>query len=183
MSGLPKRSEDKTNTFGIVLIGVSSAILLWATIVLLQAYYENTAGPLEARRSAMAKSQKVRDLRARQQAAMRDIKWVDPAAKLVSLPIEDAMRMVVDELRADPRASLVPAVGAHDQPTIPGVAGRPPDPSGAEVEEEADPDDLPEPPEDQEVDERGATDEDETAALDEDPDDEDPDDDDGEDAP
>ena len=31
MSNLPKKAEDKVNVFGIILIGIASAILIWAS--------------------------------------------------------------------------------------------------------------------------------------------------------
>jgi hypothetical protein len=126
MSELPKKSEDKVNVFGVVMIGFVTSILLWVSVVALQAYYNNTAGALESDRSASGKGREMRDLKAKQLAEMMDSKFVDPKKGVVTIPIDEAMRLVVRDAKQGAR-SLVPAVGPHDTPTVPAVSGRPPD--------------------------------------------------------
>jgi hypothetical protein len=131
MSDLPKKSEDKVNVFGVVMIGFVTSILLWVSVVALQAYYNNTAGALESDRSASGKGREMRDLKAKQLAEMMDSKFVDPKKGVVTIPIDEAMRLVVRDAKQGAR-SLVPAVGPHDTPTVPAVSGRPPDVMPAE---------------------------------------------------
>ena len=126
MSDLPKKAQDRVNTFGVVLIGVVSAVLLWVSVVALQAYYNNTAGSVESERASSGKSREVRDLKAAQVAYLQEGKYVDPRKGLVTIPLDDAMRLVLRDAKAGEK-SLVPAMGAHDQPTVPAVSGRPPD--------------------------------------------------------
>jgi hypothetical protein len=122
----PKRSSDVVNNFGIVLIGLTSAILLWVSIVALQAYYGSTAGEIEEQRTATDLGREMRELKAAQAAALQEWKWVDQKKGTVTVSIDHAMAAVVRDARGG-AASLVPAVGAHDQPTVPAEPGRPAD--------------------------------------------------------
>jgi hypothetical protein len=138
MSGLPKKAQDRVNTFGILLIGLVTTVLLWVSVVALQAYYYSSAGEIEREREAHNKGRQARDLKARQTAELMDSKYVDPQRGLVTIPIDTAKDMVLREARG--RAdSLVPAIGAHDTPTVPAVWGRPSDtataPKAGTVEE------------------------------------------------
>src|SRR5687767_10863715 len=126
MSDLPKKAQDRVNTFGVVMIGVVSAVLLWVSVVALQAYYNNTAGAVETERGSSGKSMEVRTLKSKQQEYLLEGKYVDARKGIVTIPIEEAKRLVLRDAKAN-AASLVPAVGAHDQPTVPAVSGRPPD--------------------------------------------------------
>jgi len=126
MSDLPRKAQDRVNTFGVVLIGMVAAVLLWVSVVALQAYYYSTNGKLEAQRSATGKGREVRDLKAEQRAYLQEGKYVDPKKGIVTIPIDDAMKLVLRDGKAG-ASSLVPAIGAHDQPTVPAVSGRPPD--------------------------------------------------------
>jgi hypothetical protein len=126
MSDLPRKAQDRVNTFGVVLIGMVAAVLLWVSVVALQAYYYSTNGKLETQRSATGKGREVRDLKAEQRAYLQEGKYVDPKKGIVTIPIDDAMKLVLRDGKAG-APSLVPAIGAHDQPTVPAVSGRPPD--------------------------------------------------------
>ncbi len=46
MSDLPRKAQDRVNTFGVVLIGLVAAVLLWVSVVARQAYYYRTAGKI-----------------------------------------------------------------------------------------------------------------------------------------
>ena len=126
MSGLPTKAQDRINTFGIILIGITAGILLWVSVVALQAYYYSSQGEVERQRDAEGKGREVRDLHAAQAAALQDSKYVDPAKGLVTVPIETAMSKVLEDARGG-AGSLVPAVGAHDTPTVRARGGRPSD--------------------------------------------------------
>lgn len=126
MSELPRKAQDRVNAFGVVLIGMVAAVLLWVSVVALQAYYYSTAGELESQRASVGKSREVRDLKAQQRADLQDSKYIDPKKGIVTVPLDDAMKLVLEDAKKG-APSLVPAIGAHDQPTIPAVSGRPPD--------------------------------------------------------
>src|SRR3954466_3825625 len=46
MSG-PKRNPDKLNTIGVVVVGVCGAVLVYVTIVALQAFYMNDTSEIQ----------------------------------------------------------------------------------------------------------------------------------------
>src|SRR5688572_9390936 len=124
MSGLPTKATDKVNTLGIVLVGVTAAVLTWASVVGLQAYYNGTSGTIEGDRNAQNKGREMRDLKAKQRAELQDSKYVDAKRGIVTIPIETAMAQVLKSQR-EGAPSLVPAVGAHDLPTVPAKWGKP----------------------------------------------------------
>jgi hypothetical protein len=133
-SALPRKASDRVNTYGILLIGLVSSVLLWVSVVALQAYYNRTAGQLQGERDAAFKNRQVTDLKSAQVAELQDSKYVDPKKGRVTIPIDSAKGLVLRDLR-DGKPSLVPAVGPHDKATVPAKWGRPPDqvaaPAGA----------------------------------------------------
>ncbi|HEU4616123.1 MAG TPA: hypothetical protein VFS15_28695, partial [Kofleriaceae bacterium] len=46
MSG-PKRNPDKLNTIGVVVVGICGAVLVYVTIVALQAFYMNNTSEIQ----------------------------------------------------------------------------------------------------------------------------------------
>src|SRR5690606_17273751 len=100
MSGLPHKAKDRLNTVGIVVVGLSTAALLWASVIGLQAFYYNSAGDLESQRNAHNKGREMRDLKAQQRADLDDSKYIDPQKGTVTLPIESAMKLVVRDVNA-----------------------------------------------------------------------------------
>jgi hypothetical protein len=133
-SALPRKASDRVNTYGILLIGLVSSVLLWVSVVALQAYYNRTAGQLQGERDAAFKNRQVTDLKSAQVAELQDSKYVDPNKGRVTIPIDSAKGLVLRDLR-DGAPSVVPAVGPHDKATVPAKWGRPPDqvaaPAGA----------------------------------------------------
>lgn len=134
MSNLPKKAEDKVNVFGIVLIGVASAILIWASAVALQAYYMNTTSPLEAERDQVDVAKERRAVQAEQDARLQRLEHNDAftAVSCVSNPIEVAMTAVVSSAQAKEK-TLVPAIPpilvdgkpSYYKPTIDPIFGYP----------------------------------------------------------
>ena len=118
-------AEDKLNTLAIVTIGIASVLLVWASIVALQAYYENSFGAEMRRKATDGKGSELRSLLAEQRASLRELRRNDD--NTVRIPVERAKQLVIAELRAGEPVSLVPAVGAHDEPTVPATWGRPAD--------------------------------------------------------
>jgi hypothetical protein len=125
-SALPRKAQDRVNNYGIMLIGLVSAVLLWVSVVALQAYYNRTSGLLQGERDELGMNRQVIDLKSAQLAELNDSKFVNPQKGIVSIPITDAEKLVLQGLR-EGSPSLVPAVGAHDLPTVPAVWGRPSD--------------------------------------------------------
>ena len=127
MSDGPKKAEDSINTFVIALIGVVSTFVVWASVVALQAYYFNTGEALNHEREIAGQSDQLRSVNAEQEGQLNPAKaeTVDAAKGTVRVPISYAMTTVVKTLKQNPGASAVPAIGAHDTPTLPAVKDAP----------------------------------------------------------
>jgi hypothetical protein len=133
MSG-PKRNPDKLNTIGVVVVGICGAVLVYVTIVALQAFYVNDTAEVQNTADYGGQDTGLKSLRAAQMGMINDYKTnskpAEPkpgeAAKpqTYHVPIELAMKRVVDEAKADP-SNLVPAVGRSDKPTVLPIFGRP----------------------------------------------------------
>jgi hypothetical protein len=122
MSG-PKRNPDKLNTIGIVVVGICGAVLVYVTIVALQAFYMNDTS--EVQNTADYGGQ---DITARGHKAdeLRNISELGKNASgdTVHIKIEDAMNLVIRDAQKDP-SHLIPALPPSTKPTIEPVFGRP----------------------------------------------------------
>ena len=125
MSEFPKKAEDRMNSAAIALVGIVSAIMIWATVVALLAYYKNTNGALFEIREAEGNNAAVNSMKAQQSAQLKELKYLDPQkGTLARLPIDRAKALVVAAAKAN-KPSFVPSIGAHDVPSVPAKAGKP----------------------------------------------------------
>jgi len=133
MSG-PKRNPDALNTIGIVVVGICGAVLVYVTIVALEAFYVNDSSEIQTMADYGGQDTSVRSLRTEQVNRIGEYgtnpKPAAPkgneAAKAQSyrIPIDVAMKEVVEGAKGDPSA-LVPAVGKSDKSTVLPIFGRP----------------------------------------------------------
>jgi hypothetical protein len=96
MSG-PKRNPDKLNTIGVVVVGVCGAVLVYVTIVALQAYYMNDTSEIQTMadyggQDTLAQGNKSTELGNLSSAGVT---------------IDQAMKLVVETAQTDP-AHTVP---------------------------------------------------------------------------
>lgn len=120
MEGTPK-APDKLNLVNIVTVGIVGALLVYVSIIALQAYYKNTLDAEELARAVENADLERRDVESAQLEKLTKYATRDDQIrkkKVVVIPIERAMELVVAEAARNPNASLVPDVGAHDQPTV-----------------------------------------------------------------
>ena len=122
MSG-PKRNPDKLNTIGVVVVGVCGAVLVYVTIVALQAFYMNDTSEIQT-----MKDYGGQDITAKGHKSdeMRNI--TEPASNqgtaTFRIPIDTAIKLVVQDAQRDP-SHLVPALPPAVKSTIQPVFGRP----------------------------------------------------------
>ncbi len=128
MSNASHKAADKMNVFAIALIGMASALCLWATVVALQGYYLRTEAPVLEQRTALGLEQEKRTIKAAQVASIHRLEvnkaYADSAELCFHNPIEGAMKRVVADAEAG-KPSLVPAVGLHNVATISPIPGYP----------------------------------------------------------
>jgi hypothetical protein len=133
MSG-PKRNPDALNTIGIVVVGICGAVLVYVTIVALEAFYVNDSSEIQTMADYGGQDTSARSLRTEQANRIGEYgtnpKPAAPKANEVArtqsyrIPIDVAMKEVVEGAKADPSA-LVPAIGKSDKSTVLPIFGRP----------------------------------------------------------
>jgi hypothetical protein len=127
MSG-PKRNPDKLNTIGVVVVGICGAVLVYVSIVALQAFYMNDTSEVQTMADYGGQETAHLSLRATQTATIEDCAAnPKPEAghqQTYRIPIKYAIKMIADEAKTDP-SNLVPTQGKSDKATILPVFGRP----------------------------------------------------------
>jgi hypothetical protein len=121
MSG-PHRNPDKLNTIGVVVVGICGAVLVYVTIVALQAFYMNDTAELQQNQDYGGQDAKLKAIRADQQRNINELALASPTT--YRIPIDLAMNKVIQNAQVDP-STLVPAVGKSNVPTICPEFGRP----------------------------------------------------------
>jgi hypothetical protein len=125
MSDFPEKQEDHVNGLAIVVIGLATTAILWASVIALQAYYEDTEGEIAAQRATIGKADGVRGLNAKQVEDLNKTTYADPTTgTLKRLAIDHAKRVVVRDAKV-PGQSMVPELGRLICPTVPASAGKP----------------------------------------------------------
>lgn len=129
MSGGTKRNSDKLNTLGIVVVGICGAVLVYVSIALLQAFYMNDSSDVQTMADYGGQDTEFQRIRADELSRISQCANVLAATggagqSQHSIPIETAMRLVVDDARRDP-STLVPNFGRADKPTIKAQFDRP----------------------------------------------------------
>lgn len=126
MSG-PQRNPDKLNTIAIVVTGICGAVLVYVTIVALQAFYLNDTSEIQTMADYGGNDLTARSIRSSQLNNIGEY-GSNPGGEgkpaTYRLPIDQAMKLVVEQAKQDP-ANLVPVVGRSDVPTVQPVYGRP----------------------------------------------------------
>jgi len=128
MSG-PKRNPDKLNTIGIVVVGICSAVLVYVTIVALQAFYMDDTSEIQTMADYGGQDTQAKSIRAQQMLTLKSASTPNPApqgkqVQTFRIPIEYAIKKVVDGAKVDP-GNLVPAIGRSDKATVLPTFGRP----------------------------------------------------------
>jgi hypothetical protein len=89
-------SEDpKAST--VALIGIVGAVLTFVAIVWLQAYFVHAERSETEKKLLARPPQELARLRAEQLEALHSYRWVDEPAGVVSIPIDEAMKIVARE--------------------------------------------------------------------------------------
>jgi hypothetical protein len=101
--------EDKINTGALLTIGIVLAISVIAVALAVTALVRNEASSITEEKGSSANLRPIRELRDRQtQALGAPPVWVDKASGQVSLPVDRARQLVLDEIRKDPGKATAP---------------------------------------------------------------------------
>ena len=133
MSG-PKRNPDRLNTIGVVVVGICGAVLVYVTIVALEAFYVNDTSEIQTMADYGGQDTNARSLRTEQVNRIggygTNPRPQAPKAneaqrpQTYRVPIDVAMKRVVEDAKADPSA-LIPSLGHSDKATVMPIFGRP----------------------------------------------------------
>jgi hypothetical protein len=130
MSGGPKRNPDSLNTFGVVVVGICGAVMVYVAITALQAFYMNDTSELQTMQDYGGQDTTAKSHKA---AEMENIEITasNPAAagqqQTYHVKVEHAMKLIADEASKpgwDP-THLVPALQPATKPTVQPKFGRP----------------------------------------------------------
>ena len=121
MSGGTKRNQDRINIIGVVVIGVCAAVMVYVSIVALQAFYSNDSSDVQTMADYGGQDTAAKNLRADQTRNIQEPK--SAGGNKFNIHIKDAQKLVLDSAK-DP-SNFVPAVGRSDKPTIEPIFGRP----------------------------------------------------------
>jgi hypothetical protein len=92
--------KDELNTPTVVTVGIVAAILLFAAIVFLQAYFARAERAEYQRKVVSQRSEELATVQAAQEAQLHGYRWVDRARGVAAIPIDRAMALVAGELPA-----------------------------------------------------------------------------------
>jgi hypothetical protein len=122
-----KKQEDKLNMIGIVVVGICGAVLVYVSIVLLEAFYVNDTADLNRMADYGGQETQVMSVKAAQRSAIDQDGRNTAApgeAESFRIKIDHAMDLVAKEAAVDP-SDLIPVVGPSTKPTIKPAFGRP----------------------------------------------------------
>lgn len=92
-------TEDKVNVGTLVIIAVVGSVITFLIAMVLRVSYYNMVESMEAERgSAGLNLQERNRIRAEQREALDSYGWVDRDAKTVRIPIDDAKKMILQDL-------------------------------------------------------------------------------------
>src|SRR5262245_52043449 len=125
MSG-PKRNPDKLNTIGVVVVGICGAVLVYVTIVALEAFYMNDTSEIQTMadyggNDTKAKSHKAEELHNITEPASNGV--APGMSPTYRIKIEHAMELVVEDAKKD-ATHLVPTMRPATKQTVKPIFGR-----------------------------------------------------------
>lgn len=127
MSG-PKRNPDRLNTIGVVVVGICGAVLVYVTIVALQAFYMDDTSEIQTMADYGGQDTQARSIRTQQMGSLTNPSQPNPRAdgmpQTYRIPMKQAMKLVLEDVKKDP-GNLVPALGRSEKPTVQPIFGRP----------------------------------------------------------
>jgi hypothetical protein len=128
MSG-PKRTPDKLNTIGVVVVGICGAVLVYVTIVALQAFYMDDTSEIQTMADYGGQDTTAREIRQGQTGTLTAQSTPNAAPSAAGqvqtyrIPVKYAMKYVIDAAKVDP-SNLIPIHGKSDKATVLPVFGR-----------------------------------------------------------
>ena len=89
--------SDNVNTPAVAVVGVVLAVIVFASIVGVQAFYEDLVHVQSEKK--YQRSEPLRELLAKQRGQLYGYRWVDAKTKVVAIPIDRAIELTVKDLQ------------------------------------------------------------------------------------
>jgi len=116
------RETGEPNTTLTALVGVVFAIVLFALVVFLQAFFYRAEEGENARKVVAVAPEELSQLRAQQLETLHSYRFIDPKAGVVAIPIDRAMDLVVRDGGKSPWPAVQPpATAPKTSPAAPAV--------------------------------------------------------------
>jgi hypothetical protein len=93
---VPVAFKQEVNVPLILTVGIVSAIFLVVSIVGTEAWYDNEEAAEMAAKAVEFPHQDLIDLKEAQMANISSYRWIDRKNQVVAIPIEDSMRIMVE---------------------------------------------------------------------------------------
>lgn len=102
--------EDRINTGVLLTIGLVLALAVVGVALAVTALVRSESEQLEAEKGATANLRPLQELQKEQETALQAAPtWWDKEAQLVSVPIDRAKQLMLEDLKKDPRKATAPA--------------------------------------------------------------------------
>jgi hypothetical protein len=124
MSG-PKRNPDKLNTIGVVVVGICGAVLVYVTIVALQAFYMNDTSELQTMKDYGGQDTTARGKRADELRNITEAASNPGGARTYRIHIDHAMKLVIEDAKRTPEHVTGSELPPATKETIAPQYGRP----------------------------------------------------------
>jgi hypothetical protein len=135
MSG-PPRNPDTLNTIGVVVVGICGAVLVYVSIVALQAFYMNDTADVQTMADYGGQETTVISIRTKQETDIHAYApnpkpqapkpGEAPKAQTYKIDVAHAMDLVVRDASSEQgQGSLIPTLGRSEKATVLPIFGRP----------------------------------------------------------
>ncbi len=111
-----KPGGDEPNTPLTAVVGLVFAIVLFVVVVLLQAFFYHQEQDENMRKVVAVAPQELSQLQAQQQEVLHSYKILDPQKGVVAIPVDLAMKLIVQNDGNVPWPSVQPPVGKPAAP-------------------------------------------------------------------
>ncbi len=90
--------KDRIDTPRTLVYGSLATVWVVIAVIALQGFFYTAESSLESGRLAKAPSTQGQTVKAEQQSKLVDLRWADKQSGRLIIPIDDAMRVVLDEM-------------------------------------------------------------------------------------
>jgi hypothetical protein len=131
VSGVQSAGGDPT-AWMVAVVAVVSVVALLAIIIFLRGMFQRAQDAEYYAKVVSQPQTELLDLWDKQQTTLNSTRWIDPQAGVISIPIDQAMALTIDELNRDEARGYAsaPVAAAASGPAIETQSKNPANPAG-----------------------------------------------------